>query len=140
MGVIVSLRPTKLCTLHNDSGQVKPRWRNTKQHEPTNAGQKPNHVGITHAAQSLNRTSACAAPQATHRAAEGREPVHTSKYTTVQAKEKQMEEEGNARTDLLQRTWASSSEDWSWQTPRHRAGTGPMPSSLKLPASGHPPA
>ena len=39
-------------------------------------------------------------------------------------------------TDLLQRTCASSEACWSWQIPRHRGGAGPMPSSLKLPASG----
>jgi len=42
-------------------------------------------------------------------------------------------------TNLLQRTCASSEACWSWQIPRHRAGAGPMPSSLKLPASGHTP-
>jgi hypothetical protein len=45
-----------------------------------------------------------------------------------------------SETDLLQRTCASSEACWSWQIPRHPGGAGPMPSSLKLPASGHTPA
>lgn len=53
---------------------------------------------------------------------------------------KQTGSEGEGKTDLLQRTCASSEACWSWQIPRHRAGAGPMPSSLKLPASGHTPA
>ena len=61
-----------------------------------------------------------------------------SKQCKMQQRE--VSRRGRGETDLLQRTCASSEACWSWQIPRHRVGAGPMPSSLKLPASGHTPA
>lgn len=115
----------------NDSSQVKTRigktLNNTNQRRDK---RKP--IGITQRIYSAKP----------HVGTSPRETDEDGRALQPRRKEKKQREEGRiegegakrlTRTDLLQRTWF-------WQTPRHRAGTGPMPSSSKLPASGHTPA